>query len=202
MRLGVEVAGTDLGAVRLDSGDLAVLAHQVRAQLDALGAHGTRIVVTSDLDEHAIAALAAAPVDGYGVGTQLVTGSGHPTCGMVYKLVAREDEHGELAPVAKRSSKKASYGGRKWAQRRRGPDGVAEAELVGTGPAPDPGGNARDLLLPLVRAGEVVGREPLAAARDRHTTSRGELPMAAQSLGRGEPVLPTVRVDPGPTAGR
>ena len=67
---------------------------QVRAQLDSLGAHETRIVVTSDLDEHAIAALASAPVDGYGVGTQLVTGSGHPTCGFVYKLVARENDDG------------------------------------------------------------------------------------------------------------
>ncbi len=66
VRLGVEAAGPDLGAVRLDSGDLGDLAHQVRAQLDALGARDTRILVTSDLDEHAIAALRSAPVDGYG----------------------------------------------------------------------------------------------------------------------------------------
>lgn len=195
VRLGVEVAGPGLGAVRLDSGDLAVLAHQVRAQLDSLGAQETRIVVTSDLDEYAIAALAAAPVDGYGVGTQLVTGSGHPTCGMVYKLVAREDRHGDLEPVAKRSSKKASFGGRKWAQRRIGADGWAEAEVVGTGEAPAPGADSRDLLVDLVRGGEVVGREPLAQARERHHASREELPLAAQSLGRGRPVLPTERVD-------
>jgi nicotinate phosphoribosyltransferase len=90
VRTAVEVAGPGLGAVRLDSGDLLEQAHAVRAQLDALGATGTRIVVTSDLDEYAIAALAAAPVDSYGVGTSLVTGSGAPTAGMVYKLVARE----------------------------------------------------------------------------------------------------------------
>ena len=90
VRLGVDVAGPGLGAVRLDSGDLGVLAVRVRRQLDALGATGTRILVTSDLDEFAIAGLRAAPVDGYGVGTQLVTGSGHPTCGFVYKLVARD----------------------------------------------------------------------------------------------------------------
>ena len=78
VRAGVGIAGPDLGAVRLDSGDLGVLAHEVRAQLDALGATGTRILVTSDLDEHAIASLASAPVDGYGVGTQLVTGIGPP----------------------------------------------------------------------------------------------------------------------------
>lgn len=72
----LEVAGSGLGAVRLDSGDLGVLAHEVRAQLDAAGAHEVRITVTSDLDEHAIAALAVAPVDSYGVGTSVVTGSG------------------------------------------------------------------------------------------------------------------------------
>ncbi|MCB0897166.1 MAG: nicotinate phosphoribosyltransferase, partial [Nocardioidaceae bacterium] len=66
VRTGIEVAGTSLGAVRLDSGDLAVQAVEVRAQLDSLGATSTRIIVTSDLDEFAIAALAAAPVDGYG----------------------------------------------------------------------------------------------------------------------------------------
>ncbi|MEP7369205.1 MAG: nicotinate phosphoribosyltransferase, partial [Dermatophilaceae bacterium] len=89
--LAVEIAGVGLGAVRLDSGDLLVQARQVRAQLDALGATHTQIIVTSDLDEHSIAALASAPVDAYGVGTALVTGSGAPTVGLVYKLVARED---------------------------------------------------------------------------------------------------------------
>ncbi|WP_055599795.1 nicotinate phosphoribosyltransferase, partial [Streptomyces aureus] len=89
VRTAVEVAGPELGAVRIDSGDLLLVAHRVRQQLDELGARNTKIVVTSDLDEYAIASLAAAPVDAYGVGTQLVTGSGHPTCSMVYKLVAR-----------------------------------------------------------------------------------------------------------------
>src|SRR3954454_3720790 len=113
VRTAVEVAGPELGAVRIDSGDLAVLAQQVREQLDSLGATKTRIVVTSDLDEHAIAALAAAPVDGYGVGTSLVTGSGHPTCGFVYKLVANSDagcDAGHMVSVAKRSKDKISMG--------------------------------------------------------------------------------------------
>src|SRR5690606_12370197 len=88
VKTGIRIAGPDLGAVRLDSGDLVSLASEVRAQLDALGATATRIVVTSDLDEHAIAALASAPVDVYGVGTSLVTGAGAPTAGLVYKLVA------------------------------------------------------------------------------------------------------------------
>jgi nicotinate phosphoribosyltransferase len=94
--LAVQVAGVGLGGVRLDSGDLLVQAREVRAQLDALGARDTRIIVTSDLDEYAIAALAAAPVDAYGIGTSLVTGSGAPTAGLVYKLVAREDDAGQL----------------------------------------------------------------------------------------------------------
>lgn len=192
VRLGVEIAGPELGAVRLDSGDLGVLAHEVRAQLDALGARDTRIVVTSDLDEFAIASLAAAPVDGYGVGTQLVTGSGHPTCGFVYKLVARASESGELVSVAKKSKDKLSIGGRKWALRRRTPDGVAEAEVVGIGAPPEDDGDDRALLVPLVRDGEVVGRESLETARERHVLARAELPVAAQSMSRGEPVIPTV----------
>jgi nicotinate phosphoribosyltransferase len=194
VRLGVEIAGTSLGAVRLDSGDLGVLAREVREQLDSLGATSTRIVVTSDLDEFAIAALASAPVDAYGVGTQLVTGSGHPTCGFVYKLVSREGDDGEMVSVAKRSTDKISIGGRKYALRRRSADGVAEAEVVGVGEAPVDDGDDRMLMVPLVRGGEVVGREPLDAARARHHAARAELPHAAQQMSRGEPVIPTLHV--------
>lgn len=192
VRLGVEVAGPELGAVRLDSGDLGVLAHRVREQLDSLGARQTRIVVTSDLDEHAIAALASAPVDGYGVGTQLVTGSGHPTSGFVYKLVAREDDTGELQSVAKKSVDKISVGGRKYALRRRNARGTAEAEVVGIGTPSENDGDDRELLVPLVRDGEVVGREPLEAARERHERARAELPLAVRSMSKGEAVIPTV----------
>jgi nicotinate phosphoribosyltransferase len=197
--LGIELAGTDLGAVRIDSGDLTSMAHQVRRQLDNLGAHRTRIVVTSDLDEHAIAALAAAPVDGYGVGTCLVTGSGHPTSGFVYKLVARS--HGSepdepLVSVAKASKDKVSVGGRKWALRRIDPDGVAEAEVIGIGEQPRNDGNDRELMVPLVRSGEVVGREPLEGARERHRRARAELPPAAHQMSKGEPAIPTVYLDP------
>ncbi|GAA3061365.1 hypothetical protein GCM10020000_50690 [Streptomyces olivoverticillatus] len=192
--LAVEVAGTDLGAVRIDSGDLLLLAHRVRRQLDELGAKETKIVVTSDLDEYAIASLAAAPVDAYGVGTQLVTGSGHPTCSMVYKLVARADEVGPdapLRPVAKKSmGGKTSIGGRKWAARRLDASGVAEAEVVGTGEVPAELAD-RQLLVELVRGGGTVAREPLAAARERHAAARAQLPMSATQLSRGEPVLPT-----------
>jgi nicotinate phosphoribosyltransferase len=192
VRIGVEVAGTGLGAVRLDSGDLLAQAIAVRRQLDGLGARDTRIIVTSDLDEHAIAALAAAPVDGYGVGTNLVTGSGAPTAGLVYKLVAREDDDGVLVGVAKRSKDKLSIAGRKWALRRRNSYGVAEAEIIGIGHAPVDDGNDRPLLTQLVRDGDIVGREPLDVARARHTTSLRELPLSATQLSRGEPAIPTV----------
>ncbi|MCX4981148.1 nicotinate phosphoribosyltransferase [Streptomyces sp. NBC_00572] len=194
VRTAVEVAGPELGAVRIDSGDLLLVAHRVRQQLDELGARDTKIVVTSDLDEYAIASLAAAPVDAYGVGTQLVTGSGHPTCSMVYKLVARAssaDLKAPLTPVAKKSlGGKASVGGRKWAARRPDAYGVAEAEVLGTGPVP-PELADHQLLVELVKGGDVVAREPLEAARSRHIAARAGLPMSAIQLSRGEPVLPT-----------
>jgi nicotinate phosphoribosyltransferase len=156
--------------------------------------------VTSDLDEHAIAALAAAPVDGYGVGTSLVTGSGAPTAGLVYKLVAREGGDGVMVGVAKRSKDKLSIGGRKWALRRLGPDGVAQAEVVGIGGSPTdvprkrevPPGDDRVLLTDLVTDGQIVGREPLDDARNRHVRSLKELPLTATQLSRGEPAIPTV----------
>ncbi|MGW2226162.1 nicotinate phosphoribosyltransferase [Streptomyces formicae] len=194
VRTAVEVAGPELGAVRIDSGDLLLVAHRVRQQLDELGATKTKIVVTSDLDEYAIASLAAAPVDAYGVGTQLVTGSGHPTCSMVYKLVARAhsaDAEAPLEPVAKKSlGAKSSLGGRKWAARRTDEQGVAEAEVVGTGPVP-PALADRQLLVELVKGGEVVAREPLDAVRDRHAAARAGLPLSATQLSRGEAVIPT-----------
>lgn len=192
----VRIAGPELGAVRLDSGDLVAQAHEVRAQLDSLGAEKTRIVVTSDLDEHAIAALAAAPVDAYGVGTSLVTGSGHPTAGLVYKLVARTDDSGALVDVAKKSRDKASVGGRKTALRRRDANGVAVAEIIGIGERPPShGDDDRALLVPLVRGGAVVADVDVHAARDRHAASLAELPPKACRLSRGEPVIPTVYVD-------
>ncbi|NNM46173.1 nicotinate phosphoribosyltransferase [Knoellia sp. DB2414S] len=190
----VELAGPELGAVRIDSGDLLVQAREVREQLDRLGATKTKIVVTSDLDEYAIAALAAAPVDIYGVGTSLVTGSGAPTAGMVYKLVAREDASGSLVGVEKKSKDKQSVGGRKYALRRRNARGVGEAEVIGIGEPPVDDGDDRSLLVPLMRAGEVVDREALSLekARTRHTESRAELPAAARRLQRGEPAIPTI----------
>ncbi|GAA1840054.1 nicotinate phosphoribosyltransferase [Microlunatus capsulatus] len=204
VRTGVELTGGRLGAVRLDSGDLAVMATRVRELLDSLGATGTRIIVTSDLDEFTIAALSGAPVDGYGVGTALVTGSGAPTCGFVYKLVARaeSDEPGApLTPVAKKSADKISVGGRKYAVRQLSAQGVAEAELVGIGAVSRHDSDDRELLVPLVVDGEVVGKEPLEAARERHRRVRAELPLEALKMSRGEPVVETVYAGAGATPG-
>jgi len=194
VKTAVEIAGPELGAIRIDSGDLLLVAHRARRQLDALGAANTKIVVTSDLDEYAIASLAAAPVDAYGVGTQLVTGSGHPTCAMVYKIVARArsvDPAAPLEPVAKKSvGGKTSIGGRKWAARRRNGEGVAEAEVIGTGPVPASLLD-RQLLVELVKGGRVVDRESLNTVRERHLAARAALPLSAMQLSRGEPVIPT-----------
>jgi nicotinate phosphoribosyltransferase len=194
VRTAVELAGPGLGAIRIDSGDLPVVARQARALLDSLGATKTRIVLTGDLDEYSIAALAATPVDGYGVGTSLVTGSGAPTAALVYKLVARADDAGEpapLRPVAKRSVGKPGRGGRKWAVRTHDAEGTAAAEVVTTQP-PDPDSGGRVLLRQLVRGGEIVGAEPLTAARARHREALAELPLHALQLSRGYPAIPTI----------
>jgi len=194
VRTAVELAGSELGAVRIDSGDQAVVAREVRALLDALGAAGTRIMVTGDLDEYGIAALAAAPVDGYGVGTAVVTGSGAPTASLVYKLVARADGNADgapLRPMAKRSVGKPGRGGRKWAVRHRDEHGNALAEVISLFP-PDSGPHDRPLLVPLVRRGQIVGREALADARERHSQALAELARQALQLSRGDPAIPTV----------
>lgn len=196
VRKAVELAGPELGAVRLDSGDLVAQAFRVRDLLDSLGNQQTRITVTSDLDEYAIAGLAAAPVDSYGVGTRLVTGSGVPTSSMVYKLVARENSAGELEPVAKKASGKGSVGGRKTALRRRYPQGVATHEIVGVDTVPVDDGDDRPLMQAFVRDGEVLdgwtGPEAVTRAGQRHAASVHELPRAASRLSEGEPVIPTV----------
>ncbi len=190
IRTAVEVAGPDLGAIRLDSGDLPTLATAARRQLDELGAVRTRVIVTSDLDEFAISGLMAAPVDGYGVGTSLVTGSGAPTAGMVYKLVQRDG-----VPVAKRSEGKNSVGGRKSAVRRHDADGTAVAEVVSGGRV-EPRDGDRPLVVPLVRGGEVVTAsspaDALRAAAAHHRRVREALPQEAWALSRGEPALETV----------
>ena len=103
IELAITVAGTGLGSIRIDSGDLPTVVAAAREQLDSLGAVNTKITVTGDLDEYSIAALSASPVDSFGVGTSVVTGSGAPAAGMVYKLVAHKNDAHEWISVAKTS---------------------------------------------------------------------------------------------------
>jgi nicotinate phosphoribosyltransferase len=191
----LRAAGSTLGAIRIDSGDLGSMARRARAALDAAGATTARIVVSGDLDEHAIARLADAPVDAYGVGTSLVTGAGAPTAGFVYKLVARATAPGgELAPVAKGGGAKATVGRWKVASREL-TDGVATRELLRPAGAPRPGGS-RALQVPVVAQGASVGHHDLDAARTRHRLAIEELPPIAHDLEPGEPCLPTVHLTP------
>ncbi|HJQ46939.1 MAG TPA: nicotinate phosphoribosyltransferase [Amycolatopsis sp.] len=185
----VRVAGTELGAIRIDSGDVGVLARKARDQLDALGARDTRIVVSGDLDEHSIAGLRAEPVDAYGVGTSVVTGSGAPTAGMVYKLVEVDGR-----PVAKRSENKASRGGRKSALRRHKPTGTALEEVVyPAGAEPEIEPHDRALPIALMRAGKPVDGLPgLDDARQRLRQALVSLPWEGLKLSHGEPAIPTV----------
>jgi nicotinate phosphoribosyltransferase len=184
----IEVVGTDLGAVRIDSGDLGVLARAARDQLDSLGATHTKVVLSGDLDEYAIAALRAEPVDVYGVGTSLVTGSGAPTAGMVYKMVEVDGR-----PVAKRSQNKRSSGGAKGALRRHRSTGTATEELVYllAGPAPEQQDGDRILPMPLVRAGIALESQTLSDARRRLADALVSLPWEGLKLSHGDPAIPT-----------
>ncbi|MGO1526463.1 MAG: nicotinate phosphoribosyltransferase [Corynebacterium variabile] len=185
----VEVAGTGLGGVRIDSGDLGVLARQVRDQLDALGAYDTKICVSSDLDEFAIASLRSEPVDTYGAGTSVVTGSGAPTAGLVYKLVEVDGTH-----VHKRSRGKASHGGAKQALRACRSTGTAVEEVAWSidEDAPDLGGvlNTVQLTVPLIRDGEPVDDlASLDESRDHLAAQLVSLPWEGLALSRDEPAL-------------
>jgi nicotinate phosphoribosyltransferase len=190
----VKVAGTGLGAVRIDSGDLPSQVAAVRAQLDSLGATKTKITVTNDLDEYAIAALGAAPVDSFGVGTSVVTGSGHPAAGLVYKLVARRDDAGGWTSVAKKSIAKETVGGRKTPVRTL-INGVAAEETIYVGGAPEESTAMRPLLVPLISGGTIdesyLGAAGTHAARAHREVAVAELPEDARRLSKGEPAIPT-----------
>jgi nicotinate phosphoribosyltransferase len=197
IRAAVQVAGPGLGAIRIDSGELTVLARQARELLDSLGAGRTRIVVSGDLDEYAIAALAAAPVDAYGAGTAVVTGSGAPTAGLVYKLVEVDGR-----PVAKRSEHKTTQGGRKVAVRRHRESGTATEEVVAAQATPEPAPGDRPLQIPLLRAGKRVdGLPTLADSREHLRRVLVTLPWEGLKLFGGEPAIPTTLREP-PAAGR
>ncbi|WP_338026152.1 nicotinate phosphoribosyltransferase [Corynebacterium uropygiale] len=190
VRNAIEVAGPELGGVRIDSGDLGAITRRVRSQLDELGAYNTKILVSSDLDEFTIAGLRGDPIDGFGVGTSVVTGSGAPTAHMVYKLVEVEGH-----PVAKRSRGKAMTGGAKKALRTHRASGTAVEEIVYPfhNEAPEfPGLTSVDLTVPLIRDGEAVPGQPtLEESRDYLAQQLVTLPWEGLALSRDEPVVST-----------
>lgn len=195
VELAVRVAGTGLGAVRIDSGDLPAQVAAVRKQLDSLGATETKITVTNDLDEYTIAALRAAPVDSYGVGTSVVTGSGFPAAGLVYKLVAHQNDSHEWINVAKKSAAKATVGGRKFPVRSLNSSGSASAETIYVDEPSTASSGERTLLVPLITDGvadeRFTGPDGTALAREHHVRAMHELPDDAFRLGRGDPAIPT-----------
>ena len=160
IRGAVAVVGPYIGGVRIDSGELLADTRAARELLDSLGAVDCRIIVSSDLDEFRVAELeaAGAPIDAYLVGTSLVTGSGHPTAHMVYKLVSIADDDDPLSPlraVGKLSPGKHTIGGRKDVHRTFDADGRYVGEVLSVLPVEVPD----DSLSPqvaLIRDGEVV----------------------------------------------
>jgi nicotinate phosphoribosyltransferase len=188
IRAAIAQAGPGLGAIRLDSGDLSVLAAQSRQLLDSLGAVDTKIVVSGDLDEFAIAALAAEPVDAYGAGTAVVTGSGAPTAGLVYKLVEVDGR-----PVVKRSENKKTIGGRKTAVRRHKPTGTAVEEVVVSQGKPTEAPHDRLLQRAYVRAGQPVADHPsLQDSRAHLRDCLISIPWEGLKLSAGDPAIPVI----------
>jgi nicotinate phosphoribosyltransferase len=189
IRTAIEVAGPALRAIRLDSGDLSVLAAQSRELLDSLGAPDTKIVVSGDLDEYAIAALAAEPVDIYGAGTAVVTGSGAPTAGLVYKLVEVDGRS-----VVKRSENKSTVGGRKTAVRRHKPTGTAVEEIVVSQGVPDHQQGDRMLQHAYMIDGEPTAPVRLSDSREHLRECLISIPWEGLKLSAGDPAIPVTVV--------
>jgi nicotinate phosphoribosyltransferase len=164
--------GGRLGAVRVDSGDLAVLSRAVRDVLDGVGLADVTIFASGNLDERAIAALlaAGAPIDGFGVGSRLAVSADAPYLDAVYKLVAVGGR-----PVRKLSPGKATLPGAKQVWRSTGGDVIALADE----PGPD---GATPLLEPAMTAGVRVRGASLGAARERASAERGALAPARRRL--------------------
>jgi nicotinate phosphoribosyltransferase len=172
--------GIRVKAVRLDSGDLGEHARKVRAILDRGGCGDVGIFASGGLDEHELAKLAGAPIDGFGVGTSLVTSSDAPGLDCAYKLQ-------EYAGVArrKRSEGKATWPGRKQVWRAFGNGGAIERDLLGLEAEQHAG---TPLLLPAMRAGRrIVPSPPLAEARRHALAELQRLPGRLRRLEHAEP---------------
>jgi nicotinate phosphoribosyltransferase len=175
-------AGVGVQAVRLDSGDICLHACRVRAILDAGGLRGTRIFSSGSLDEQRLQELVRcpAPIDGFGVGTLLVTSADAPYLECAYKL-----QEYDGVPRRKRSEGKATLPGRKQVWRRTAPDGIIAADVVGLD------GEAHDgepLLRPAMRAGRRTSSpEPIESARARAAAALASLPAPLRELGAAAP---------------
>jgi nicotinate phosphoribosyltransferase len=173
-------AGGSFWGVRLDSGDFLTLSRQVRAILDEAGHPGAKIMVSGDLDEYRIRELlaAGAPIDSFGVGTQLATSADAPTLSAIYKLVELEI-CGIQRFTAKFSDDKPSFPGSKQVFRDTARDVIARSGECGRGEA---------LLRPVILGGRLV--EPLPSldqARQRAAESVAKLPAALRQLEVTEP---------------
>ena len=178
----VVASGLRPRAVRLDSGDLLALSREVRRLFDGGGLRDTRILASGDLDEHRIAALADAdaPIDGFGVGTDLSTSHDAPALGGVYKLVEVERD-GVAVPVAKYSPGKATYPGIKqvWRVSR---DGTADHDVVGLATEAAPEGG-RPLLRCVMRDGRRLEQAfDVQAVQSACRDALAELPAAVRGL--------------------
>lgn len=191
----ISVAGPELGGVRIDSGDLTTEVGRARRLLDKLGATNTKITVTNDLDEFAIAALASAPVDGYGVGTSVVTGSSVPAAGFVYKMVSYVNDSGDWLAVSKQSAKKTNHGGKKHAARMHDSDQIAIVEQIRPAASSEKHESERELLIPMILSGQIqpglTGEAGVQKARAHHQMAKAALPINAHRLTKGDPAIPT-----------
>jgi nicotinate phosphoribosyltransferase len=169
--------GVAIKGVRLDSGDLGRHARNVRRLLDEAGLADVLIFASGNLDEQRIRQLleAGAPIDGFGVGTQLASSADAPALDCVYKL---QEYAGR--PRRKRAEGKATWPGRKQVFRRYGPDGVMVGDVVTLAGETAEG---EPLLRPVMRAGRRVARLPaLAETRRRTAAALARLPGALRTL--------------------
>ena len=176
----------DIAAVRLDSGDLNDLAVKTRQLLDQHGRSAVRIFASGDLNEEKIQALADSPIDGYGVGTDLVVSSDAPSCNLVYKLVEVTRE-GDVSPKMKTSEGKATLPHRKQIFRRIH-EGSFCGDLLSThGEAAPDQGETLSLLKHYVKAGRLACELPdLLEIREHAHQQLEGLPAPVKLLRGGE----------------
>lgn len=176
------IVGERLKGVRIDSGDLAAVAREVRKILDAHGLTHTQILASGDLDERAIASLlaAGAPYDSFGVGTELVCSKDAPSLGGVYKVVEWE-RGGERRDIAKFAEGKATYPGAHQVFRTVSADGELD-DVLALASEPVPAGATPLLAQRLSRGVRIGPSESLAEARARTMTTLASLPSRFHEL--------------------